>query len=256
MQSIDFLDKGPGADWVRRRAKLFEAGDYPDKGVTVAPETLQALANGFSQPVPVLVEHAESPLQLGFLIEVEAVENELFGVLSLSPAANALIDKSGAGALSLGISQDLSTIREVSVVRNPRVASARLFHDDLIRFEATTIDPIDFRMAYEALRNERENQLAKVEADRFIKEGRLLPCQRAAATALFRSREVMDVDGKSVPIRLLAQELIQQMPSRDFTKQLVPEKADFSNHLLLPEEAEFYRRHFPDVSLSAIAQQR
>ena len=67
MQSIDFLDKGPGADWVRRRAKLFEAGDYPDKGVTVAPETLQALANGFSQPVPVLVEHAESPLQLGFL---------------------------------------------------------------------------------------------------------------------------------------------------------------------------------------------
>jgi hypothetical protein len=66
----------------------------------------------------------------------------------------------------------------------------------------------------------------------------------------------MDVDGKSVPIRLLAQELIQQMPSRDFTKQLVPEKADFSNHLLLPEEAEFYRRHFPDVSLSAIAQQR
>jgi hypothetical protein len=33
-------------------------------------------------------------------------------------------------------------------------------------------------------------------------------------------------------------------------------QGDFSSDLMMPEEAAFYRRHFPDVSLSEIAKRR
>ena len=90
--------------WIERRAKLFHTGDFPDKGVTITQETLGALVRSFSEPVPVLIEHAESPLELGFLTSVEAIGDELFGTISLTPEANALVERSGARGLSLGLS--------------------------------------------------------------------------------------------------------------------------------------------------------
>lgn len=256
MVSFEFRSPGPEADWVRRRAKLFEAGSYPDKGVTVEPSHLIGLATNFTEAVPILVEHSDSPLQLGFLIEVTAEDNELFGVLSLSPEANALIEKCGADALSLGIASDLSRIREVSLVRNPRVPSARLFSDDLLAFVATEIDPIDFRAAYESLRAEQAKAKAAAETEQYLQDGRLLPSQRAAAQALFMSRETVVVDGKPVSVRFLAQELIRHNPRHEYRRILAPDPIDDGSHLLLPEEAAFYRRHFPEVKLSEIAKQK
>ncbi|RYG24586.1 hypothetical protein EON82_10240, partial [bacterium] len=96
------IDDGPQSGWVQRRAKLFEAGEYPDKGILVTDEDLIALAEGFSRPVPVLIEHAQSPLELGFLTAVERSGKDLFGTVSLSQEADALVRKSGARGLSLG----------------------------------------------------------------------------------------------------------------------------------------------------------
>jgi hypothetical protein len=78
----------PEESWIDRRAKLFEAGEYPDKGLTVTEEQLSLLASSFSAPVPVLVEHGESPLELGHLCQVEALGPELFGTIRLTPEAH------------------------------------------------------------------------------------------------------------------------------------------------------------------------
>ena len=120
--------------WVRRRAKLFEAGDYPDKGISVSDADLAALVEGFSGPVPVLIEHSESPLELGFLTEVSREGRELHGTVSLSTEADALVRRSGARGLSLGLAPDLRSIREVSLVRRPRVSGAGFFSEDLLVF--------------------------------------------------------------------------------------------------------------------------
>ena len=53
--------------------------------------------------------------------------DELFGTVSLTPEAHGLVERSGARSLSLGLTPDLMGIREVSLVRHPRIESAQLF---------------------------------------------------------------------------------------------------------------------------------
>jgi hypothetical protein len=69
----------------------------------------------------VLIEHSDSPLELGFVTELRQQGKELYGTITLTQQADSLMIKSGASSLSIGLESDLSRIREVSVVRNPRV---------------------------------------------------------------------------------------------------------------------------------------
>jgi hypothetical protein len=46
------IDAGLREGWVERKAKLFEAGEHPDKRIIVSDEDLVALAAAFSEPVP------------------------------------------------------------------------------------------------------------------------------------------------------------------------------------------------------------
>src|SRR5437016_4111892 len=47
---------------VERECLLFEAGDYPDRGVTITPGDLQAIATNTLGELPVRIEHLrESP---------------------------------------------------------------------------------------------------------------------------------------------------------------------------------------------------
>src|SRR5687767_10849414 len=117
----------PRGPWIERSAKLFEAGEFPEKGVSITPEQLAGLAGAFQDPVPVLIEHSESPLELGYLTSVQVMGDELFGTVSFTPEAHVLVERSGARSLSLGLTPDLTRIREVSLVRNPRIESAQLF---------------------------------------------------------------------------------------------------------------------------------
>jgi hypothetical protein len=173
--------------WVDRRAKLFEAGDYPDKGVNVTAADLLALEAAFDLPVPVLIEHARSPLEIGYLTAVEARGDELFGTLALTEEADSLIQRDGARALSLGLSPDLGQIREVSLVRRPRVASARLFADGP-SFVGRVVAPGPEDA--EAL-------------DRLTAEGRLSPAQRPFAEALMADPGAVEFDGGPEPVRSL-----------------------------------------------------
>lgn len=279
-----------GKEWIERRAKLFEAGSFPDKGVRISMDDLAALAAGFKGPVPILIEHSDSALQMGFLTRVEALGEELFGTVALTKEANDLLEASGAKSLSLGLSTDLSEIREVSIVRNPRVADAELysgfcFCGELEEFCNTRNAISDSELAqrsedklfvscdkslvdspsdlftvsqrdtrYEDLKNDVRRGEAQRTVEGFVREGRICPAQAPFAEAMLQAEDVIEFDGESRPIRQLLIAMIERQPPMALFSAVAPEsirKADEA--LMLPEEAEFYRKHFPDVSLEEIA---
>lgn len=233
--------------WTERRAKLFEAGDYPDKGVRLTAGDLDAIAQRFDLPVPVLIEHAKSPLELGYLTQVEALGDELFGTVALTEAADALLERSGARRLSIGLSADLTQIREVSIVSRPRVADAQMFGATFTAALERSPSGLD------------ASALARERLDRFVREGRLAPSQADLAKAIAACDAVVEFEGDSVPLRDLLVRMIERRPPVELfgeTAPTGPNADDAAAHLLLPEEAAFYRRHFPGVSLDQIARRK
>lgn len=233
--------------WTERRAKLFEAGDYPDKGVRLTAADLDAIARRFDLPVPVLIEHAKSPLELGYLTQVEALGDELFGTVALTESADALLERSGARRLSIGLSPDLREIREVSIVRRPRVADAQMFGATF----SAALDPSP--TVFEAMERARER------IDGFVREGRLAPSQADLAKAIASADAVVEFEGDAAPLRDLLLRMIERRPPVALFGETAPTGAgddDAASHLLLPEEAAFYRRHFPGVSLDQIARRK
>ncbi len=238
--------------WVERRAKLFEAGDYPDKGVSVSAENLQAIAANFDLPVPVLIEHGDSPLHLGFLIAVDADGANLTGLIALTREADQLLVKSGAQGLSVGLERDLEHIREVSVVRNPRVESARLF--DTRPLFSSGFSDVDYaKLASQALAESRKLK-ADSQAEKLVNDGLLAPRQAKVASLLF----ACDAEVEGQPVAELVSQLLEDFPKANIFSQQVPAAADHESalNLLLPEESAFYRRHFPGIDLKEIAKRR
>lgn len=223
-------------EWVDRRARLFLAGDYPDKSVRFDESRLAALAGGFDLPVPVLIEHAESPFELGFLTDVRADGPALMGTIALTPEANALIDRSGARGLSLGLSPDFATIREVSLVRRPRVQSATLFHDGPVLSGALDDSPGD--------------QVAD-----WVRRGLLRPAQAEAAEALLRVPDAVSFAEGLTPVGELVRRLIEQGSGHGLFGETAPDPVrpciDMSD-----AEAAFYARFFPNLDLAEIAKRR
>jgi len=261
MHSQSNVETGCGGRWIERRAKLFEAGDYPDKGVLVTTDHLRQWSDRFRGRVPVLIEHAESPLEIGFLAELEAIGAELFGTLHLTPEANALIERSGARSLSLGISADLSEIREVSLVRNPRVPTAQLFADGMRWFEGVVeIQPephFDFRAEYDRLLAERRAAEADRRVDDLLRDGYATPAQAPMLRSLLATAGEVSFGDSGVPVATLVERLLRHGIPHRFTERVAPPMPiDDSSHLMLPEEADFYRAHFPDVPLADIAKRR
>jgi len=239
--------------WIDRKAKLFEAGDYPDKGISIKPSDIQRLASNFDLPVPVLIEHAESPLELGYLTEVKACGNELFGTVALTQEAERLVEKSGATSLSLGLSPDLNEIREVSLVRNPRIPSARLFAEGLFYVTASLEEPIDWKARYDQLVRHSSEEAADKAVERYVKDGRLVPAQAPFAKALLMQTSAVEFSGELRPVRQLLIDLIERQPPSALFSEAVPQSASANPASMLPEETEFYRRYFPDLSLDDIA---
>ena len=248
-------------EWIDREAVLFRTGDYPDKGVTVRAEQLAALEAGYNLPVPVLIEHADSPLEIGYLTDVRVDGEELRGTVALTTEAHALIERSGAQALSLGLAPDLGAIREVSLVRHPRVAGARLFHRGQ-NFEGRLVSPpecgaTDWQARYEALRAEHRRAEADALVASYVRQGKLSPAQAPMARALLEHQDAIHFDGETAPVAQLVQTLIERAPTHMLLQEQVPDlPIDDAAHLLLPEEADFYRRHFPDIQLDQIARRK
>ena len=245
------IDIGSKAGWVERRAKLFEAGEYPDKGIAVSDDDLAALVAGFSAPVPVLIEHADSPLELGFLTAVERTGRELHGTVSLSAEADALVRRSGARGLSLGLSPDLRTIREVSLVRRPRVAGAGFFSAaECVVFSGEILSDLSLRPPL------RDEPLGEGEVlGRFVREGRMVPSQVPFAEAILACDGAVEFSGDRRPLRELLLALLERQPPLALFGQTAPASSGIDRPpTMLPEEAAFYTRHFPGVPLTAIAE--
>ena len=123
-------------EMVERECLLFEAGDYPDKGVTISEADLREIAQNSDETIPVKIEHLpESPFDrvLGVVTGLRAVGSQLWGTLRQSKEAWELMQRAGARALSIGLDVAGKRIVETSLVCRPRVAKAQVFHREDLR---------------------------------------------------------------------------------------------------------------------------
>ncbi len=236
--------QGRDTDWRERKSKLFEAGDYADKALSAGQAEVNRLAANFDYPVPVLIEHVENPLRLGYLTQVEAAGPELFGILALTPEADDLIESSGAKSLSLSVSRDLERIYEVSIVGNPRIKSARLFCDD---FRA---EPGGGEWKKEAarLKAQLEKEQLQTAVERMVRSGELPPGSAENAKALLSAARQHGFEKEAVAF-------FESLPNSVIFGEIVPgSKAPPAE--TSPEEAAFYARHFSDLPIEEIAKRR
>lgn len=194
----------PESGEVERTARIFQAGSYPERGLEIGPGDLDAIAGAFSSPAPVLVEHLEGPLRLGWLTRVWREGASLFGRLVFSRAAWDLMRECGARALSLGLDRETLRIREVSLVSHPRVAGAQVFSRRAVRAAVFHVDDEEESTALtEAAKDdirpvgtgeegrdaaELRERLRISEAEKtlkqFIEEGKIAPAAAGAALAI------------------------------------------------------------------------
>jgi len=117
-------------DYIEREALIFKVGDYTDThGVTVTEADIESMVKVFAGPVPVKVQHKDSPLNgLAEVVSVRRQGGELWGRLRFLSPAWELCKSLGAVRLSAGFAEWASRkITEVSLVLSPRVAEARVY---------------------------------------------------------------------------------------------------------------------------------
>lgn len=241
------IAEGDDAEYLERQAKLFEIGSYEDKDLKVSQEDLVRLERGFEFPVPIFVEHRDTPLRLGYLTDVEAIGAELFGTLSFTQAGNAIIEASGAKSLSLGVSKDFSKIFEVSIVSHPRVESARLFCKNFYE-GAVDSKQDDWKNQVLHLQTELKRKNIEEQIGRFSRAGKITPASRTSAIDLLESAERFGFGEKVT-------EFFESLPERVVFRELAKSCARIS-HELTPEESEFYSKHFSGLDLEEIAKRK
>ena len=195
---------------VERVAKLFSAGSYPDRGIEIDEGDLDRITESHA-PVPIKVEHTETPFQIGTLERIWRIGKDLFGKLVFSKAAWELIRESGARGLSVAIKRDKSGLTEVSVVRQPRIADAVLFSDESVGFsfdidggeEMSETKQVEFSERV----SELEQQLKSREVDGRInslkRAGKLAPAGEGLARVLLSAGDAQVVtfaDGTEKPV--------------------------------------------------------
>ena len=157
-----------------RNSKLFEAGDYPDKGVNITEDDIQAYVDNFT-PFPLKIEHSDTPFDgsLGMVQSVVKKGKDLFGEISIDNNAWELMKKSGAKKLSVGIDTIANKLVEVSVVKNPRVASARIFNFSIEIEEPKEIEDSvkEINISQEALIDSYSNTIEAEKTPKEIKAG-------------------------------------------------------------------------------------
>jgi hypothetical protein len=116
-------------------AVLFEAGTYPDRGLTVTEEHLDGVVARFNAgggSVEVRVEHQRSPLDpLGHVVGLRREGKQLRGMLVFSEGIYQHIKDRRAGKVSVAFHkhEDAASpleLVETSLVLEPRVASAQM----------------------------------------------------------------------------------------------------------------------------------
>ncbi|GIV17212.1 MAG: hypothetical protein KatS3mg022_2647 [Armatimonadota bacterium] len=246
---------------VEREAKLFEAGSYPDKGLEVSEEQLQALVDHFTTPVPLMLEHLSHGWQIGQLKRLWRRGKELFGRLALLPEAEALLKRLGIRGISVAVTPDVGRIVEVSVTATPRVADARLLSVGAVAFSGeillTEVSALEQDM--EALRQRaeaaefalRERQVEET-VQRWLRQGKLTPAVREMAkTLLLQGTQVVTFAGSNASVAEVFARFVEALPSMVRFGETAP--AGEQEHTLSAEEEAFLRKHWGDLSPEQIA---
>lgn len=115
------------SDFVVRHGKVFEAGEYPDKEITVTEADLTKMAEDF-KPVNNSLEHTPTVLdgKLGRLHNVRVVGRELLGSMLIPQWLDDAIGRDKPLPVSLELDRETKNIVGNALVLHPRVADAQL----------------------------------------------------------------------------------------------------------------------------------
>ena len=129
-EAITLSDVAAGVP-VERDARLLVAGEYPGKSLSVTEADIDALVANFSGPVPVKVEHIDSPLDpLGHVQRVWRDGKELRGRVAFPAAMAAFLSARGAAKLSVGLLKEPAwKLLEASLTLRPHVPTATLLSE-------------------------------------------------------------------------------------------------------------------------------
>ncbi|OYV99483.1 MAG: hypothetical protein B7Z62_00335 [Deltaproteobacteria bacterium 37-65-8] len=121
---------------VVREAKLFECGNYPDRGISFTEADLDAIVAGFKEdsiPVRIRAQHTHTPWDdmLGHVREIWRAGRDLMGRLEFPEVVWKFLEAMGTKKLSVGFDYRQRRLREVSIVDNPRILTARIFGDNI-----------------------------------------------------------------------------------------------------------------------------
>jgi hypothetical protein len=163
---------------MERDARLLVVGTYPAKNLTVTEADLDALVTNFSGPVPVKVEHIDSPLDpLGVVERVWRVGSELFGRVKFPNSMGTFLSERGAAKLSVGLLKEpVWKLLEASLTLTPHVPSATLLSDGE-------------RSELVHLRQAVRRQTVDAQIVELKLSGRVIPATEALARVLLSSEE-------------------------------------------------------------------
>lgn len=213
IQSRDDVDSAEGVRKygnIERDAKLFTAGDYPDRGIEITNDDLDRIIETH-QPVPIKIEHIDSPIELGLVTKLWRAGKDLFGRLVFTPEAWALIQSSGAKKLSAAVKRDKSGITEVSIVKYPRIAGAAVFGGDSVEFQSeinggeamSETRSAEFSKRISDLERELKSRDVDSHIDALKRTGKLAPASEELARAILSagdSQVVTFADGAEKPV--------------------------------------------------------
>lgn len=229
---------------VKRVAKLFEAGSYPERNLQIEPQQITQIAQQFQAPVPVTVEHLGGQWNLGELVEVWPHGSELLGHLELSTEADALLRRLGIFGLSVCLDSGCDRLLEVSVTETPRVSDARIFRKQL--------DPV---FGGEILMtNPQEALPVNRQIAEWLQQGRITPGAEPYARALLEMGEVMQFREDQSSVAALFSQFVAAMPQAVLFGEL-SEASLTSGDGLSSSQRQFLAKHWPDVPAEQISAQ-
>ena len=221
---------------IERDAKLFEAGSYPDRGIEISEDDLDAIISN-TREAPIRIEHSNTPFDgaLGVLKSVYRKGKELFGKLCFTKAAWELINSANAKRLSVAIKKDKSGIAEVSLVREPRIADAAVFSDGI----SVILGEVDLSLNEEfaastdtevvRLRQELAEKDAQSKIDELKCSGKLAPAAEEFARAILMAVDssVITFADEEVPVSDVFLRFIEAQPRViEFSELATVEVAD------------------------------
>lgn len=213
------------SDVVTRDVQLFQAANYPDKGVNVSIDDLKTIAKNTGR-VPIQVGHTEPEFKLGEAHGLYVKDDWLWGKFDLHPAADVLLNHNGLKTVSVGMNPAKTHLLEVSATASPRVVGARMFSgEQCIAFSLGETAPAG-------------------------KEGKTMPedVKDAITPAQFSALETRMNEERTA--RLAAERRMRETEARQIVRdlgQVPPAAAEFAVRLLASEQPITFSENGADV---------